>query len=89
MKRTLCESCGRKTRNSRRITERLMRKEQRDLQDAVAIQYAKMAMGETAREVFDTTVREALKPKESSTEVSALHGGIPVAGGDPQLANEW
>ena len=31
------------------ITEFEMRKEQRNLQDAVAIQYAKMAMGETAR----------------------------------------
>ena len=32
-----------------------MRKEQRNLQDAVAIQYAKMAMGETASGLFDTT----------------------------------
>ena len=32
-----------------------MRKEQRNIQDAVAIQYAKMAMGETARGLFGTT----------------------------------
>ena len=48
-----------------------MRKEQRNLQDAVAIQYAKMAMRETARGLFDTTrefgtweeFMQALKPK--------------------------
>ena len=48
-----------------------MRKEQRNLHDAVAIQYAKMAMGETARGLFDTTrefatweeFMQALKPK--------------------------
>ena len=34
------------------ITECPMRKEQRNLQDAVAIQYATMAMGETARGLF-------------------------------------
>ena len=32
-----------------------MRKEQRNLQDTVAIQYAKMAVRETARGFFDTT----------------------------------
>ena len=32
-----------------------MRKEQRNLKDAVAIQYVKLAMGETARGHFDTT----------------------------------
>ena len=37
------------------ITEFQMRKEQRNLQDAVAIQYAKKAMGETDRGLFDTT----------------------------------
>ena len=53
------------------ITERQMRKEQRNLQDAVAIQYAKMARGETARGLFDATrefatwekFMQAFKPK--------------------------
>ena len=48
-----------------------MRKEQRNLQDAVAIQYAKMSIGETARGLFDATCEfetweefiQALKPK--------------------------
>ena len=52
------------------ITEFQMRKEQRNLQDAVAIQYAKMAIDETARGNFDTTrefetweeFMQALKP---------------------------
>ena len=52
------------------ITECQMRKEQRNLQDAVDIQYAKMAMRETSRGIFDTTSEiatleefmQALKP---------------------------
>ena len=53
------------------ITKFQMRKEQRNLQDAVVIHYAKMAMGDTARGLFDTTSEiatweefmQALKPK--------------------------
>ena len=48
-----------------------MRKEQRNLQDAVAIQYAKMVMGETYGGLIDPThefatweeFMQALKPK--------------------------
>ena len=50
-----------------------------------------MAMGETARGLFDTTreiatwdeFMQALKPKFFSS-----HGGIPVARGDPKPADE-
>ena len=47
-----------------------MRKEQRNLQDAVAIQYAKMAMGETARGLFNTT-------RESATVEEIMQALIP------------
>jgi hypothetical protein len=53
------------------IVECQMRKEQRDLPDAVAIQYAKMALGESIRGMFPTGTQfnnwddfiQALKPK--------------------------
>ena len=65
------------------ITECQLRKEQRNLQDAVAIQYAKMAMGETARGHFDTTrelatweeFMQELKPKFM---LHTAHGGALV-----------
>ena len=53
------------------ITKCQMRKEQRNLHDAAAIQYAKIAIGETARGLFDNTrefatweeFMQALEPK--------------------------
>ena len=53
------------------VVECQMRKEQRDLPDAVAIQYAKMALGESIRGMFPAGTQfeswesfvEALKPK--------------------------